>query len=60
MKQTKRPPRPIPSAVSIAAWKSPVFPMEDHEADPRPVPFTYSETEDILLPEDYKPTKCEC
>lgn len=37
-------------------WKT--FPVIDEDESPsEPLPF--SETDDILLPEDYRPTKCE-
>lgn len=57
MKQSKRPPRICPSEVSMAAWRSPVFPMEDVSLGGPQVVFSYSEVDDILLPEDYRPTK---
>ena len=41
-------------------WKTAVFPILDGaENNESKVSLSYSETEDVLLPEDYKPTKCE-
>jgi len=46
----------------MKAWKAPVWPCgiaDEESGAPRTPIFAYSETEDILLPVDYKPTKCK-
>jgi hypothetical protein len=49
------------SAATIPKSKSifPVLPDSDDEKG-HATTFVYSETEDVLLPEDYQPTKCKC
>ena len=45
------------TATKSPTWKT--FPIMDDEDNSKVAPLPYSETEDILLPEDYRPTKCE-
>ena len=53
--------RELKPKVSASVFKTSVFPVlePDNDVEERPVPLTYSENEDIILPEDYRPTKCK-
>ncbi|CAB9497654.1 Nitrilase family, member 2 [Seminavis robusta] len=62
MKESRRgkAPRELsPKVKSASVWKAPPFPIMDPdcEAEKRPVPLSFSESEDLLLPRDYLPTK---
>jgi hypothetical protein len=63
MKENKRAEkaREFNPQVSASVFKTSVFPVMEAESDDerRAAPLTYSENEDIILPEDYRPTKCE-
>jgi hypothetical protein len=61
MKETAKKAREFDRKVSASVLKTSVFPVMEAESDGdgRPVPLTYSAYEDIILPEDYRPTKCE-
>lgn len=44
---------------SRSVHKMEVFPIGCGTSEEGPVPLAYTASEDVLLPEDYRPTKCK-